>query len=534
MILYTDIVAGPTSGGEGGNGVYLSIFGENFGSNASAVGVTVGGGTVARVMYLGASNGRPDIQQISVQLGPNAKSGPIVVTLGGVASNSDQPFTVSPGSLYFIDNVNGSDSNGGTFSAPFKTLAAATNVVNPGDFMIVKSNPSTPYTTSATSLWPVKVGGSSTTSAITLMGYPGQFPYFNGASVTKGGIYAYDGPQNSYINVVDLHIEAAGTEGAVDVETDVGYWRVVNNELTMVSAGANGLQCNAGAIGGNGPGEYWVGNHIHETNGTSADQTHGIYVNNTTGTYELAYNWIENVNNGTGIQLDGPQGASSTTITAAAHIHHNIIHDTLKYGIELGDYAGTSGFMTDEVVWDNLVYNTKGPGLIINTINSTAPLTALIYNNTFYNVATSGSGYGAIDNDNSSALAGMSITFTNNIVIPASGSAYFSELSGSSGLAGVAGSNNLFAGGSGSTLGTSPIKSTPSFVAPPPAAVASGQALPDMRLASGSAGIAAGSTAITTGNGIGAMTFLPAFTGVTNDLNLAPIHSGSPNVGATQ
>jgi hypothetical protein len=372
------------------------------------------------------------------------------------------------------------------------------------------------------------VGGTSTTAAITLMGYPGQFPYFNGQSCIKAGVYVYDGSINSYINVVGMHIDAAGTEGAVDVENGtVTSWRVVNNELVMTTA----YNTNAGAIGGQGLAQFWVGNHIHDTAGASTNQTHGIYVNNGLGTYEIAYNWIENVKAGSGIQIDGATGASSS-VTAGVHVHHNIIHDIKKYGIELGNYSSQAGFMTDEVVWDNLVYNTQLAGLIFNTITSLAPLNAVIYNNTFYNVATSGSG--AIDNDNGSVLSGMAIFLTNNIVVPHSGSPYFTELSSSLGLASIAGSNNLFSGGSGSTLGSSPITSAPSFMSPPPSSVASGQALPNMTLASGSAGTGTGSSTVLSGNGIGPMTFLPAFTGVTNDLKAVAVQSSSINVGALQ
>jgi len=529
-ILYTDIVAGPNTGGESNNGIYLSIFGVNFGSSRSNVAVTVGGGAVAKVIYVGPSNGRPDIQQISVQLGPNTSTGAVVVTVGGVSSNTDQSFTVSSGNIYFIDNVNGNDGNAGSFSAPFKSLEAISANVQAGDFMVMKGNAGTPYTTSSPYYWGVRVTGSSASSAVTLMGYPGQFPYINAAGVTKAGIYAYNGSQNKYINIVDIKFEGAGTEGAVDVEDGGSYWRVVNNELTMMSAGANGLECNAGAIGGYGTGEFWVGNHIHDTNGTSQNQTHGFYINNGPGTYEVAYNWIENVHNGTGIQLDGPQGASLTSITAGAHIHHNIVHDTLKYGIELGNYGGSSGYITDVVVWDNLVYNTRGPGLIFNTITNLAPLTAMIYNNTFYNVAAGGGG--AIDNDNGSLLSGMSITFTNNIVVPAAAGQAFTELSSSSGLRLLSGNHNLFS--SGATLGSSPIIGMPSFVAPPTStSIASGQALPDMRLAAGSVGIGAGSSSVLAGNGIGAMLFFPAFTGVIDDLKGRTV-SSAINVGALQ
>jgi hypothetical protein len=55
-----------------------------------------------------------------------------------------------------------------------------------------------------------------------------------------------------------------------------------------------------------------------------------------------------------------------------------------------------------------------------------------------------------------------------------------------------------------------------------------------MTLASGSAGIGAGSNTVLTGNGIAALPNLPAFSGLTNDLNALPVQSGSINVGAVQ
>ncbi len=171
-ILYTDIVAGPNTGGEDDDGVYLSIFGLNFGNEASQVSVTVGGGAVAKVIYLGASNGRPDVEQLSVQLGATAQTGEVVVSVGNKMSSNGPTFTVSSGNLYYVDNVNGGDGNAGTFAAPLKTLATAEGKVAAGDFMILKANAATPYPPNGTSVWPVKVGGTSGSAAITMMGYP--------------------------------------------------------------------------------------------------------------------------------------------------------------------------------------------------------------------------------------------------------------------------------------------------------------------------------------------------------------------------
>src|SRR4051794_26951427 len=71
LVLYTDIASGPNTGGENNRGAYLSIFGKNFGSNGlgSRVHVTIGGVEVADYRYLGASKGRADIQQLTVQVG---------------------------------------------------------------------------------------------------------------------------------------------------------------------------------------------------------------------------------------------------------------------------------------------------------------------------------------------------------------------------------------------------------------------------------------------------------------------------------
>lgn len=535
QILYTDVISGPNTGGEGNNGIYLSIFGVNFGSVQANVAVTVGGGSVASIKYFGASNGRPDIQQISVQLGSAAVTGAVVVKVSGVSSNTNFAFTVASGTIYYVNNVTGSDSNAGTFALPFATLSHFQNSLNPGDFMVVEYDGSTQYTTSATSIWPVKVGGTSTSAAITLMGYPGAFPYFNcQVACTKAGVYAFDGTVNSYINVVGMHINAAGSEGAIDVESSPTNWRVINNELTMPSASNS---TTAGCVAGSGTAMFWVGNHCHDTAGGTSDETHGVYINNGVGSFEVAYNWIENINNGSGVQIDGAVQAASSPITTGVHIHHNIIHDTLKYGIEIGDYGLQAGFMANYVVWDNLVYYTHQAGIIFNTItSSSAPLTALVYNNTFYKCSIAGGTMGVIDNDNGSNLTGMSISFSNNIVNAAtSGGPYYSELSSSSGLTGITATNNLYYGGTGSTLGTNVVSGTPAYVSLPGASpVTSGGSLPNMNLSGGSVGIAAGSNVVLTGTGPYSIINLPDFIGVTNDLDLVATNGSAINVGALQ
>src|SRR5438128_8968264 len=72
LVLFTDLLSGPNDGGENNNGCYLSIFGKNFGEPAglgSLTKVFIGGVEVSNYRYLGPSQGRPDIQQLTVQIG---------------------------------------------------------------------------------------------------------------------------------------------------------------------------------------------------------------------------------------------------------------------------------------------------------------------------------------------------------------------------------------------------------------------------------------------------------------------------------
>src|SRR6266404_4331312 len=129
LVLYTDLISGPNSGGENNKGAYLSIFGKNFGSSGlgTTVKVFIGGVEVDNYRYLGPSKGRADIQQLTVQVGAlgNPAPGsalPIQVSVNGAASNTDQTFMVNPGRLLFVDNLKGSDSRAviGDITHPFR------------------------------------------------------------------------------------------------------------------------------------------------------------------------------------------------------------------------------------------------------------------------------------------------------------------------------------------------------------------------------------------------------------------------------
>jgi hypothetical protein len=501
VVLYTDIASGPNSGGENGKGAYVSVFGKNFGSSGlgSDVRVTIGGVAVDNYRYLGPAKGRTDIQQISVQIGAvgNPSPGvalPVQVLVNGVGSNTDQTFTINPGRMLFVDNVHGDDSTAaaGDIAHPYRhvqaadTTLAAYGAMQPGDIIVMRGT-GTAWTDLGNDTYFTKFidkdasapSGTSGTGPFTLMGYPTEDVFIDvvGNQTQKGAISGVDTTSGYmgglWITLADLRIESGGNSGVICVQIDGDHWRIVNNELTAASATNNAL---AGGINGNGTNSFWVGNHIHNIAGGSAQENHGIYIDGD-GSYEIAYNTIENVTGGNGMQVY-VNGDNGSDFGNNVSFHHNLVHDVSKHGINIAD-----GSQNNFKVWNNVVYNTAYANLRFNTNTLHG---AKIYNNTFYNAVTGGNTiYGTITNDWN--LPSDALDLENNIVWPASGVPY---TGGSVGISTGIGTltNNLWYGAtSGDGFDTHPVASNPLF-----ANAAAG----DFHLQAASPAIDAGSSAV--------------------------------------
>src|ERR1051326_8442705 len=113
-IFYSDLESGPNTGGQNNKGVWVTIWGKNFGSTQGTSTVTIGGGAADN--YPLWSDGK-----IIFQLGPNAVTGSIVVNVPNAGSSNGLPFTVRPGNIFFVATT-GNDANTGIFTAPSKTI----------------------------------------------------------------------------------------------------------------------------------------------------------------------------------------------------------------------------------------------------------------------------------------------------------------------------------------------------------------------------------------------------------------------------
>ena len=538
QVLYTDVTSGPTSGGEGNNGMYLSIFGRNFGSSLSNVQVSLGGHAVASYLYLGPSRGRPDVQQLTVQVGSlgGAAQGtalPIDVIVGGVSSNTNLSFTPNPGRMLFVSH-SGNDATAvpGDINHPYRYVQngsdGAFDVAKAGDTIVLMGTPLngaaiTSDPTPAANAWTdsyqgyflrfINLDGTAPTGAagtgpVRLIAYPDQDVYiyvpYTGTSGMKGAITGIDTTNTyfkggRYVTIADLHVESGGPGGVINEQIAGDHWRVVNNELTA-KTGSTDPNDLAGGITGNGTNSYWVGNNIHDIYGGSPMEMHGIYIDGD-GSYTIQYNIIDKVTDGSGFQVFVNGGNGSTSCCSAPgglQFNHNIVANTAKYGINIAD--GSQGGL---VYYDNLVYNS---GVSCLRFNTNTLQGAKIYNNTFFNCGTT---YGAVDND--WTLPSDALDMENNIFYAGAGQPY---AAGSVGMGGSIGTitNNLFYNGTGSPAWDAhPILGDPLFVSASTTA-------PDFHLQSGSPAIGTGSTAV-----------VPV---VTTDYALTPRQSTSIDIGA--
>ncbi|HTP30402.1 MAG TPA: choice-of-anchor Q domain-containing protein [Anaeromyxobacteraceae bacterium] len=501
-VLYTDILSGPTTGGENGKGAYLSIFGMNFGATGlgSSVRVFVNDVEVDNYRYLGLPRGRPDIQQITVQVGAlgNPAQGvalPIKVVVDGVASNVDHTFIPNPGRMLFVDNVSGDDATAvpGDVHHPYRhvgltgSTTSAFGAAQPGDIIVMRGTGAPwvdlAYNDSYFLRFKGKNGsapaGSAGTGPFTLMAYPNEdvfidLPPSTGAAGGIAGVdtTAYAGGQ--WISIADLRIEAGGDAGPIAVQIAGDHWRIVNTELTATT----GLPtAKAAGINGNGTNSYWVGNHIHAIYGSPVNlEEHGIYIDGD-GSYEIAFNVIDDVKGGSGFQIyvNGGNGSDSCN---SVSLHHNVIHGIAKHGINVAD-----GSQNAIQVYDNLVFDVVQAGLRFNTNTLHG---AKIWNNTFANTNTNGSSYqGAITNDWN--LPADALDMENNIFSPTTSATPYSG--GSVGLSAGVGrvTHNLYYGGAGAaSFDSAPVSGDPRFATPGS----------DFHLAPDSHAIDAGSTAV--------------------------------------
>ena len=468
-IFYSDLTAGPNTGGQNNNGVFVTIWGNNFGSTQGSSYITVGGGKVNN--YPTWTN-----TMICFQLGSSAATGNIV--LNSSNGNATGPaFTVQAGNIYFVQP--GASTNGtGTYTSPFNHLQYFESIAAPGDTVYVMSGTIYDEIDGHAGWHGIVVPETSGTqgSPVSWIAYPnatvilqadgGTQLWPTGASDTVQ--YIFRG-YASWQTVSKFTMELTGTNGlsAIDSTGNDG-WKVVGNNITASTYiyAIVGLAGNYSSV---------LGNEIHNSGASQGfnNEDHSIYWDGGGTNVEIGWNYLHD-NQNTGWEISLFHQGSTAEPTRIGKIHDNLITNANGYllkGILLGDVDAGENETDVEAqniqVYNNVLYNLgeNENGGAIQAVSGTA----YIYNNTIYQSPDS-TGTIQFPTGGIGPGGGHPVWYVaNNIIYNSlSNALYLSDGNGNaptwSNFA-LLSNNNYYGSGNGPSQDPRPVNANPQFIA---------------------------------------------------------------------
>jgi len=417
-IFFTDLVSGPNSGGENGNGTILTIYGARFGATQGASTVTVGGGLVAA--YKSWSD-----TKVSVALGAAAATGNVVLTTANGPSNGTA-FTVRSGNIYCVATT-GSDSNTGAFpSSCWATILHAKNTIVAGDIAYVEDGEATSGDDKYGAGLSIQTTGTAT-SPMALVAYPGATATIGTDTENYGLRVPNISVTADYWVLAGFHIHGItgiGLGGA----TGTNGWRIVGNDITC----PNGTGAAACAGSTHGLNIKFYGNHVHDASANVAGSKlyHSVYWGTESDHIDFGWNEIGPNNACRGVQFHSTAGNDQFDL----HVHDNYFHDIRCDAINFATVDPSQG--TVEAYNNVLVHVGTGPDFpegpadyagvaVLNATNQGSPCATNcnvnIYNNTIYDAGAQQSApNGGVVVDPGPNVA----VITNNIIYQLSGERY--------------------------------------------------------------------------------------------------------------
>jgi len=352
-IFYSDLESGPDTGGQNNKGVFVTIWGQNFGPTQGTSTVTIGGGAADN--YPLWSDGK-----ITFQLGPAAATGNIVVNVPGVGASNGLPFTVRAGNIFFVATT-GSDANTGSFASPWKTIVKAKNAMAAGDTTYVEDGVSQTSQDNFTAYLSMDNNGASNSGTAAapkaIIAYPGATVTIGVAGGLHYGIRTPNiGTDEDFWVFSQLHI-LGGTQAM-----DVGGtgWRIVGNE--MQCPGADDQVGCFEMSGGNQVKFY--GNEVHNAgiNPTSSKFYHAVYFSTDSNHIDVGWNHIHDNFTCRALQFHSSPlcspvcGAGDTTgfDQFDLHVHDNLIHGDKCNGINFATVDPSKGTVE---AYNNVIYH---------------------------------------------------------------------------------------------------------------------------------------------------------------------------------
>jgi hypothetical protein len=451
---------GSGTGGDNGNGVYVRIFGSNFGASQGNSTLTLGGNLITNCSLCSWTN-----TAIIAQLGAAAQTGNIVVTVDGLPSNG-MPFTVTPTTIVFVSS-SGKDTNSGSFADPFLTWRAAFNSVtsndnnSPAQNTVIYLEPGVSVATDDgrgySAVMSTDLGGSSPTKQLAIVGYPGGTVNVGSTSVANG-IHGW----GSYLTIADLTI--IGGTSAMDDEA--GNARIINNTFSCPAppTGVGDTACVLGETAN--PADTWAfdGNTVSNTGGNVDKTYHAVYFSSGVNHADVGWNNIGQGFKGycRSIMFHATTGGNLFDI----HVHDNVITGGYCDAIglasvdpSLGVVEAYNNVISHVAIASNPYGVANEAGIAVNSDPAASTSgTVSVYNNTVVDAG----GY-TIGNQNGCfgvVTAGAVLQLNNNICSQPNSTEPYIE----SGSSGVTGSNNLWYGaGVPPSFDSAPVSVNPDF-----------------------------------------------------------------------
>ena len=413
-IFYTDLISGPSTGGQDGQGAFVTLYGTSFGSSRGTSTVTIGGAEAASYPVWTDS-------RITLQLGRKARTGAIAIHKSPRSTSNEVPFTIRPGHIYFVAPA-GNDEQNGSFAHPWQTLVAAKETLEPGDIAYAMNGVVQNTLEKYDAALSIQRSGEE--------GLPLAIVAYPGAKVTIGAV---DGPRiaarTPNIDRTSDHWVLAGLtflggQEALDV-TDSRDWRIVGNDFSC----PNGFGPTGCVETEQATYVAFLGNTVHDVARPGTTKVyHGVYFSTDSNHIEVAWNTIANVRGCRGLQFhSSPLDKGTGKNQFDLRVHDNVIHDVVCDGINFATIDPSKGRVE---AYNNLIYNVgTGPDpqdggadysciYVQGGAEYGAPGSGVveIYNNTLYNC-------GARSNTDSGALSFSAgspqqrVRLRNNIII---------------------------------------------------------------------------------------------------------------------
>ncbi len=473
QIFFSDLESGPNVGGQGGNGAFVTIWGKGFGSAQGTSSITVGGGAAAAYPVWSDT-------KITFQLGTGSATGNIVVNVAGEGASTGLPFTVRAGNIFFVSTT-GSDTNAGSFAAPWKTIVKAKNTIAAGDIAYIENGVAQTTEDNFTAYLSMDKQGASNSGTATapkaLVAYPGATATVGVAHGLHYGIRTPNiGVDEDYWVISQLHI-IGGTQAM-----DLGGkgWRIIGND--MQCPGADDQVGCFEMSGGNQIKFY--GNEVHNAgiNPTSSKFYHAVYFSTDSSHIDVGWNHIHDNFTCRALQFHSSPlcsptcGAGDTTgfNQFDLHVHDNLIHGDNCNGINFATVDPSKGTVE---AYNNVVYNVGrmdplqlGASFsciyLANITNNGAAGggTVQVFNNTLSDCAANNSANAQGSRGAFGVASGASSTLImnlrNNVAYQNAGEIYIDGVTGQ-----ITGDHNLWFGiGAAPTRTTNNIAQDPVFV----------------------------------------------------------------------